>query len=293
MATREQVFRRILGIIGQNGQAVGVIDKALDVYDTMVKGCRLRADTGFRKSVPIIDTSAQDRERERRERREENPGNGRAAITKGELQPGLFERGRALVKRGFAPDVAARIAVNERKQGGNTVDQKENGQPTSQPSKHLRWGATPGAWGNDRLMVEDSAPTVQQATQSAQPRPFSMAGTAWNAEKIDLTRITGHQRAALQYGVDLNRISAADLEHLNGSEMQILAQKHQAMRLKEIQAESQHVKPAATHRIPWGSHGGPGTILVENKPAPPCEQGPGRVELGYGHSVLSNAMRRK
>ena len=173
----------------------------------------------------------------------------------------LMERGRAFVKLGYKPRQAAQLALDiERKvstkQLGATAPTAKVMQPEPQPKKHLRWGCQPGAWGDDRLMVENSATVMPQAPQVATKQaPQSLGATFSGYEKKrDVSKLTGHQQAALKAGVDIDKVPAANLERMDVGQMHGLASEQQLVKLKEQRA-SQALRD---HPAPWGQMPGLG-----------------------------------
>ncbi|WP_136524639.1 hypothetical protein [Geomonas ferrireducens] len=154
-------------------------------------------------------------------------------------QENLMARGRAFVKAGYPPREAAKLALElEQKTSQNrqssTPPAPKAKQPATQPEKHLRWGAKPSAWGNERLMVEDSSPIMPRAAQPPPKKPtHGMGPTAWRSEKKDNSKLTGHQQAALKLGVDIDRVSTTELGRMNSSEMAALAQQQMLEKVAE------------------------------------------------------------
>jgi len=74
---------------------------------------------------------------------------------------------------------------------------------------------------------------------------------------VDLSRLTGHQRAALSVGVDIDRVSAADLARMDLPLMKSLAQEQLLAAVQEHR-DSQKRAPIV-YPYPWGSTPGYGT----------------------------------
>jgi hypothetical protein len=227
--------RRMREVIGAHGKEMthDAIDRAVDLWDSLIK----RGLTNQATEEEIMQKSQK----------------------KG-LDQELLERGRAFVKLGFKPRQAAQMALDTaRKIGSNqggTVAPKTTQTPLApQPTKHLRWGAMPGIWGNDRLMVEDSATAMPQAPPTPPQRPRSMGNAAWDTTKKDNSNLSGHQQAALKVGVDLERVSSATLEKMDMGQMQGLAREQQLAQLEEQRAS----QPLRDHPGPWGTMPGFGS----------------------------------
>ena len=149
----------------------------------------------------------------------------------------LLERAKAFVRLGFKPRQAAQRALEiEReinlKQRGTVAQKSKETPPAPQPVKqHLRWGAAPGLWGNDRLMVEDTPLPSPQASQPIRPYvPTKLVR--------DTTPYSGHQMAAIKAGLDP---STPGLESMSFDQMKNAAAKVQIAATRQ-QAEAQGMK---------------------------------------------------
>lgn len=150
------------------------------------------------------------------------------------METSILERAKALARMGHTPQVAAAMAVREHKAKTNPVNQ----QPVpTQTGMHQRWGSAPRWWGNAELMVPDTPPAMSKPAQATQqqsaPVPWSASGTLFRG-KIDLTGLTGFQRAALQFGIDISKEPASTFEGMNTTQLQAFAQKQQKQWLQDI-----------------------------------------------------------
>jgi len=202
--------RRIREIIGAHGKEMtqDAIDRAVDLWDLLTKNGLNNQET---EEVEMQKSQ------------------------KDGLDQGLLERGRAFVKLGFKPRQAAQMAIDIAREIGSNQDgtvapKSTQTPPARQPAKHLRWGAMPGVWGNDRLMVEDSAPAMPQASQPVKPYvPTKLVR--------DTTPYSGYQMAAIKVGLDP---STPGLESMSFDQMKNAAANIQTAAARK-QAEAQGI----------------------------------------------------
>lgn len=238
--------RRVTQTIGMHvkNMTAAELDHALNVWDSLLKSGLTRSPNNVTTAEASVDNQEEVEPMEK------------------SRNDALMARGRAFVRHGYTPREAAKLALEvERKTGLNrqapapaaSTQKAKAKQPEAEPKTHLRWGATPGAWGNDRLMVEDSAPVMPRAPQVApQQATRGIGPEAWGYEKKDISKLTGHQQAALKVGVDLDKTSAAELARMDRTQMETLARQQ----LLEEVAE-QHNRQLASRPVQdsylWGS----------------------------------------
>lgn len=216
--------RQITEIIAAHGKHMtsAALDRALSTWDILVKSGPTRGPNKIGTAKTSVDNQEEVEPMEK----------SRKDV--------LMARGRAFVKAGCSPREAAKLALEvEQKTDVNRCTAAspvpKSKQATAQPEKHIRWGSRPGAWGNERLMAEDSAPVMPQASQAARHQvSHGMGPAAWGYEKKDISKLTGHQQAALKVGVDIDRVSTTELAQMNGNQMQALAQRQQLDKLAEL-----------------------------------------------------------
>jgi len=239
--------RRIARLIGAHGRNMSeaALDRVLNVWDSLLKSGLARSPNKIKTAETSVDG------------RQYNQDAKETEIMEKSRKDALMARGRAFVKAGYTPRDAAKLALEieqktsqSRRAGAQSA--KAN-QPAAQQEKHLRWGATPGAWGNDQLMVNDSAPVPPRAAQVAPKQvPHGMGPAAWGYEKRDMSKLTGHQRAALKMGVDIDRVSSAELDRMDGCKMEALARQQQLEKIAEQRNSQQVSRPVQQ----WGTNSG-------------------------------------
>lgn len=249
MDTREGVeferARRVAGLIGKYGKEMtaAALDRALNLWDSLLRSGLTRSPNKTAET--------------RVDGRQDNQNVEEIETMEKSRKDALMARGRAFVKAGYSPRQAAKLALEiEQKKGlsGRTAaPSPKTKQPAAQQEKHLRWGARPGVWGNDRMMVDDSAPVMPRTAQVAPKQtPHGMGPAAWGYERRDMSKLTGHQQAALKVGVDIDRVPTIELDRMDGSQMEALARKQQLEKIAE-QRNSQHESRPVQQ---WGTNQG-------------------------------------
>lgn len=214
--------RRITQLIGRHGKEMTAtaLNRALDLWDSLLKSGLTRTPN----EVRTAETSDYGRQDNQNVKEIDD-------MKKSQQKDALMARGRAFVKMGYSPREAAKLALEPAK-------------------RHVPWGSTPRIWGQEDTMVDDTPlpgpPAPQVATKQA---PQSLGPAFFGYEKVrDVSKLTGHQQAALKAGVDIDKVPAANLERMDRGQMQALAQEQQLATLKEQRASL----PLRDHPGSWG-----------------------------------------
>lgn len=215
--------RRVTQTIGMHvkNMTAAELDHALNVWDSLLKSGLTRSPNKI-KTVETSDYGRQDNQNVKEI----------DDMKKSQQKDALMARGRAFVKMGYSPREAAKLALEPAK-------------------RHVPWGSTPHLWGREDTMVDDTPLPGPQAPQLATKQAPQSLGPAFFGyeKKRDVTKLTGHQQAALKAGVDIDKVPAANLERMDKGQMQALALEQQRARV-EAQRVSQ---PLRDHPGPWGT----------------------------------------
>lgn len=233
MATRAEVMQRIFGIIGQRGQSKSVVDRALEIFDSVVLHRPIQA--ALSKSLPVVpnrepgqwtkktdainDRNTSETQPKTDGKKDDRPVNRmhwRVKHPDGRLfSYTMHPNGSMIVPLVGAQQTKTYTLAEWTKMHhdsqGNNKEEKDMG-TISKAQEPRRWGQNQRSLFDPLVNVIAPGPAPRRAEPVA-PAP-SMALSLRNSR--DSTPLTGHQLAARRAGLD---VDTPDLHKMSFEQM--------------------------------------------------------------------------